>query len=181
MAKNIKKHKFNALDAILLIVILALIGAAVFIFVVPNAFGKGGGDTEEREYFEVEYEVQFKTVPNELCEVIKKKHSVGETVCDAKSARELGELVEFRFADAVYTGTDNTDGGKLVYSVYPDHSDVTVVIRTEARITDVGRYAIDEGYDISVGTGVTVKLPYFTDLGYCTSFRVIDGDAEEAK
>lgn len=181
MSINTKKHKFNALDAILLIMIIALIGAAVFFFVVPRISGMGDKSKTEGEHFTVEYELQFRDVPNELRGVIERKHRIGETVYELNSSNELGTLTEIRFENASYTGTDLTDGGKLIYGDYPDHSDVTMVIRAEAEISKTGRYTINDGRTVSVGTGVTVKLPFFTDLGYCTKFSIIDESAGEVE
>lgn len=169
MEKTNKKHKFNAVDALLLILILAIIGAAAFFLIISSGvLSKGDGDGK----ITLEYEVEFRTVRNEFSEIILERWKEGDKVTDASMGDEIGELVSVRVEDAVFFGNDMTgEGGKLVAYDYPNHCNITMVIRTTAGIGEFERYVLDEDYDLSVGSAVYVRLPYFTYTGYCTRIQ----------
>ena len=65
-----------------------------------------------------------------------------------------------------------------ISQVKTPHSTVTLTVLAEAIIGDNGRYIIDGGYDLSVGTPVYVRLPDFNGMGFCTAFRETEVTAE---
>ena len=157
ITKN-KKHKFNAVDAAIIVVIIAVIGAAVFLFTA-------GGVSAVSETVSIEYVVELRTVKNEFTN----NFAPGERMVDSVAKYQLGEVVHVSVSDAVYNGND-MQSGALVSSYYPGHSDVSLTVAAEASAAS-GRYVIDGGYDISVGTTVYVRLPNYTGVGYCTALR----------
>ena len=179
MAKNIKKHRFNVIDALLIIVILAIICAAAVIFSVPEKFGLSDAAADEDQYVNIEYELQFRKVPEVLKNVIEANYNVNDTVYDASADRVFGELVGVRFEKGVYTGVD-LESGKTVLSRYEDLYDVVFTIRTEAKISDVDRYSIG-GFEVSVGSAMKMKLPYFTYSGYCIKVAEVTDAAKEVE
>ena len=178
MAKKTKKHRFNVIDAILIIVILAVVAAAAFYFVRSAASENEGGAGKDTA--EIQYEIKFSKVRNEIKDALLSGYDEGRGHKIVKSAGTdyvLGEIVDIICEDAQVVGTNMADGSQNYYT-YPDHSDITIIIKAEAEIGENGRYSVD-GSDISMGVGVDVKLPYFTEYGYCT--RVYEANNTEGQ
>lgn len=157
--KNSKKHRFNAVDAAIIAVIIAVIGAAAFLFTA-------GGVSSVSSTVSIEYVVELRTVKNEFTN----NFAVGEKLVDSVAKYQLGEVIHYSVSETVYNGND-MQNGKVVSSFYPGHSDVALTVAAEASVGAGGRYVIDGGYDISVGTTVYVRLPNYTGVGYCTALR----------
>lgn len=151
-----KKHKFNAIDAAIIIVIAAVIGAAIFLF-------STGSVGESVKTSNIEYVIELRTVRNEFADNFKE----GQQVVDAVAKYHLGTLISYSASDATYNGND-MQTGSLVSGIYPDHSNIKLTVSAEAVPGAYGRYVIDGGYDISVGSTVYVRLPDYTGVGYCT-------------
>jgi len=180
MANKTKKHRFNAVDAILIIALLAIVCVAVFIIATPDKFGFGSEKEAEKEKVMLEYKIEFRAVREELKEVIDQNFAESDSVFEVGAGYRLGELISaITDKKAVYTGV-NLENGQKVSSEYEDKYDITFVIRAEAEITDLNRYSLG-GCEISVGTGVNVRLPYFTYKGYCTAITEITEDVKEAQ
>ncbi len=154
--KNNKKHKFNAIDAAIIIVIAAIIGAAIFLFSTGNV-------VEPVKTTNIEYVIELRTVRNEF----KDNFEVGQQVVDSVAKYHLGRIVSYSAIDATFSGND-MQTGSLVNGIYPDHSDIRLTVSAEAVPGAYGRYVIDGGYDISVGSTIYVRLPDYTGVGYCT-------------
>ena len=173
MAKSLKKRKFNAVDAILIILILAVATAGVVFFVNPSFFGKG--DETQKETTPIMYEIRFSGVRNDVKDVLAECWSKGDIVKDKGSEYVIGELYDVRIDSSRVIGND-INGGSSKYYEYPDHSDVVLVIKADAEMTSNGRYSVG-GRDVSMGVGIEVKLPYYTGTGYCIRLTEnVDGE-----
>ncbi|MBQ8509161.1 MAG: DUF4330 family protein [Clostridia bacterium] len=156
-----KKHKFNVIDAVILVVICAVVAAAAFLLGSRNA-------QSEQNSVTLEYIVEFRTIRDEFVDNI----NVGVKLVDASKKYSLGDVVAVTSKTATFIGTDFTSG-QLVYGDYPDHSDVQITVRSNAVINDSGRYVIDGGYEMSVGATVYARMPDYTGTGYCTQIKEI--------
>ncbi len=162
--KIIKKHRFNAIDAAVIIVIAAIIGALIFLFSTGNI-----GTTVKTT--NIEYVIELRTVRNEFTD----NFDVGQQVVDAVAKYHIGQLLSFGVSDAIYNGND-MQTGSLVSGVYPDHSNIKLTVGAEAVPGAYGRYVIDGGYDISVGSKIYVRLPDYTGVGYCIQLWETEGN-----
>lgn len=160
--KTVKKHKFNAIDAVILIVIAAVIGAAVFFF----ATGEFGGASET---VMLEYVVEVRSIRDDYVD----NFAIGEEIIDSVARFNLGEIVAIDVTPTTFNGNDLTTGTLKVYE-YPEHSDVILTVVAEARLGENGRYIVGDGFDLSVGTAVYMRLPNYTGIGYCTHFREME-------
>ena len=106
--------------------------------------------------------VELRTVRNEFCDNFK----IGQKVVDSVAKYHIGELVSYSFSDATYNGND-LENVRLVSGLYKDHSNIRLTVRAEATEGAYGRYVIDGGYDISVGSAVYLRMPYYPGVGYC--------------
>ncbi|MCI8387307.1 MAG: DUF4330 family protein [Clostridiales bacterium] len=161
--KQTGKHKFNVVDAIIIVLILAIVAVGAFIFV-----RKGIGGSEET--FDIEYVLEFRNVRDEFLGNFK----VGAKVLDSSKKYQLGEIISVTSEPTTFTGT-NTIEGKLVYHDYPEHSDISVTVKAKVTISDENRYMIDNGYRISVGSLVYVRMPDYIGAAYCTNFKITEG------
>ncbi len=164
--KIIKKRRFNAVDAMIIIVIAAVIAAAVMFF-------SKGEVVETPETVTIEYVVEIKKLHNDFLDNFK----VGDQMVDSVAKYNIGKVIAVEYENAVYVGTDLSTGTLTAYD-YPDHSNVILTMLAEATVGVNGRYYIDGGYDISVGTPVYIRLPDFIGMGYCTSYRETEVTAE---
>ncbi|MBQ8552450.1 MAG: DUF4330 family protein [Clostridia bacterium] len=164
MGTTVKKHKFNAVDAAIIIVIAAVIGAVVLFFTM------GGTDTVNNTV-KLEYVIELRTIRNEFSD----NFAVGDGVVDSVAKYHLGEVIGFSVEPASYNGNDFS-AGALVAGEYPEHSNVHLTVVSEATIGADGRYVLDGGYDISVGTTMYVRLPNYTGVGYCTQLSETEAE-----
>ena len=164
--KIIKKRKFNAIDAVILLVIAAAVGVAIFLF-----------SSEEVETpmsrVKLEYVVDIKSISDDIAA----EFNIGDKMVDSVQKYNLGQIIAVEYENAVYAGEDIVNGKATAYD-YPDHTRVILTMLADATVGDNGRYLIDGGYDISVGTAVYIRLPGFNGIGYCTSFRETEAKSE---
>lgn len=155
-----KKHKFNIIDALIIIVILAIIAVAAFFLLRDKP-------TEEvKQTVAIEYVVEFRKVRNELSDKI----SVGDKVVDSVAKYHIGEVIAVSAVDAVFSNGNDFTSGTAVVGTYPGYSDVRMTVSAEAVISG-GRYVISGGYNVSVGSRVDVRTPNYNGTGYCTAIR----------
>ncbi len=160
MATKAKKRRFNVVDALIIVLVLAVIAVAVWLVVwrknVQNA----------EESFDIEYIVELRTIRDEFTDNFK----VGDKLIDSASKLQLGEIIATNITPATFTGT-NYETGSLAYYDYPEHSDVALTVKATATLNSDGEYLIDHGFVISVGETVYVRLPGYVGVGYCTQLK----------
>lgn len=169
MPNTQKKHKFNAVDAAIIIVIVAIIGTAIFFF----AWGNDDKIMSAPQTFDIEYVIEFRNIRDEFTDNFK----IGDKVSDAAALSHIGEIVAVEVTDATYNGT-NLETGELVISDYPDYSIVSVTVSAEASTDSLGRFIVGEGYDIAIGKPISIRTPNYTGTAYCTQIRQIEGGAQ---
>ncbi len=157
-----KSLRFNIIDALFLIVILAATGVLEYILFFHSA-----ETADTKNYTDVEYKIELRMVREEL----KGKINIGDKVIDASKLYTIGEVTDVKYTNYVYTGV-NREQGTLVYSDYPGHINITVTISASADISS-GNYMINGVYKLSVGTYVSIRVPNFTGSGYCISIKEV--------
>lgn len=156
-----KKSLFNIFNILIVLIIVAGIGAALYFFVLKD--DQGGA----AELSDVEYTVEIKNVRDELTDKI----SSGDRLLDSVGQIDIGVVDEIEYAQSRICNLDN-ETGELVISEYPDHSDIIVTVSAKAVLTDMG-YDIN-GCVINVGTPVYARFPGFVGTGYCISMKVVN-------
>ncbi len=169
-----KKHRFNAVDAVIVLLILAVIGAALFLLGAGRSADGEENPALASDERMIEYQVEIRTIRNEFNDNFK----VGEKMVESSQKYPLGEIVDIQVRDAVYVGVD-TVNGKLVTGIYPDHSDVTLTLRTPVTLDEEKTYIAGGGFRLTVGAQIYIRLPDFAGTGYCTAIHEID--AQEAE
>lgn len=157
-----KPLRFNFIDALFLLVILAATGVLVYIL-----FFRSTETTDTNTYTDVEYKIELRMVREEL----KGKINIGDKVIDASKLYTIGEVTDVKYTNFVYTGV-NRQQGTLVYSDYPGFINITVTIKAPADLS-TGNYMINGVYKLTVGTFVSIRVPDFTGSGYCISIKEV--------
>lgn len=157
---NPKKHKFNFIDIILLTVILAAVVLLVYIFMSGRIESFGTPSVL------VEYKVSITRIREEF----RGNVNVGDKVVDSVKLMSIGEVTDVQYSSSIFIVSElnSTD---LQYPIYPEHLDMTITIRAEADIKN-GMYLID-GYRIAVGELVSIRVPDFTETGYCIAIKEV--------
>jgi len=154
-----KKRKFNAVDAVLIIVILAVIGAAALLLL------KGTGEPQTKKT-KIEYIVEFRQLREEFGD----NFHVGAVISDSVAKYQLGDVTAVNVENATYNG-NNQLTGELVVVDYPEHIDVQLTVSADATIGENEMYYIGGGYRLSVGSTVYVRMPDFVGTGYCIDIK----------
>ncbi len=160
-----KHFRFNFIDAILLIIIIAAIALMFYIFSSDNSFGTVDTVT-------LEYRVLITGIRDEFKDHVQ----IGDKVIDSVGLFEIGEVYDVKYSSYMFPLEDNS-GGNVVLTEYPEHCDMEIYIRAEASL-EAGMYYIN-GYKIAVGTLVSLRTPNFTEQGYCTVLAEAEADDEE--
>ena len=160
------KRKFNIIDFLILIIIIAVVGVCIYA-VVSWSNIKSLWSTST---VELQYTVEFRGVDKEFVDKIK----VGDTVTDAVSKNQLGVVNKVDNQEP-YTVLDykvSTDpdakeekiSSELVQE--PNKFNVTVYISASAEYESGIGYTIN-GRRIAVGEMIEMRFPEFSSVGYC--------------
>ena len=155
-----KGPRFNLLDLILILILLAALGTLFWLFFADGVLASQKND----DRVQIEYVIESKKIREEYRGLV----SVGDTIVDTVGHYPLGEVINVQYAEATYTGLDQSSG-EMVTSPYPGHLKVTITVRAEAVKSDMS-YSIG-GYRMSVGGEVFYRVPHFTFSGYCTGLE----------
>ncbi len=156
-----KKHRFNIIDALIIIVIAAIIAVAAFFLLRDKP------EEVKEDTVTIEYVVEFRKVRDEF----KDNITEGDTVIDSVAKYYIGEVVDVNSGPAVFTNGNSIYEGKAVVGTYPGYSDIRATVVCEAVIGGNGRYVLSGGYSVSVGSRVDVRTPNYNGTGYCISLR----------
>lgn len=153
-----KKWKFNAFDVVLLLLVLAIIVAALWVF---DPFYMFSGD--QKQPASITYVVVFRGVDDDVSGGIKN----GDTVMGAATSDVLGKVTSVRKQEAVvweYVEGEDT----MVKKTIEGKSDVYVTIKVEC-VYENGVGYIVEGRQIAYGTELSLRLSGFVGTGECVS------------
>ena len=165
--ENKKKKRFNFVDVILLVVILAIIGGVVYAYLSPvtkQLFAKT---------YKVTYTLKVQNVRLEFNNKIKADDKVVET----ETLKEIGTVTNVVYTASKFVGTDAS--GKTVTNNYPDMYDATITVKADAEMPS-GMYTVNT-YSIMAGKTIPFRVPGFTGEALCLSIsedEVSEGGGE---
>ena len=156
-----KKARFNFIDAIIILVILAVIGSAVYFIVFGNHANRSANMGN------IDMVVRLSGVDEDALPFIY----IGATVKDSVSGEVIGTVRYVRTEKTRYYGSNaikNKDGTyTLPESQYPDRYDVYVTLSGNATQNNHGIYMIGNT-KILIGSAIYFKVPSFTSVAYIT-------------
>lgn len=160
-----KKARFNFIDAIIILVILAIVsGAALLIFYDSR-------QSRAIDMGNVDFVIRISGADEDVLDLIK----VGESVKDSISGTELGTIRAVRSENSPYYGSiaipDKNGGYTLPKSEHADKYDIYVTISGFGSAGENGVYTIGST-KILVGSAVYFKIPSFSAVSYITAFTI---------
>ena len=160
-----KKRKFNIIDFLILLLILALIAALVYAFSPLSQFKKLWTTNEVK----FQYQVELKNVDSQFKDLIKPNDSVYDPV----TKNSLGKVIKIdntqSSSDLGYEMTTNGEPEGKFVPINGEY-DIVIVIETTANFEEGIGYTVN-GSRVAVGEKLHLRFPnYFGDgYGYCTS------------
>ena len=161
--KKPRAFRFNFIDALLLLIILAAVGVLAYIFISADVdiVSSGSGTVG------IVYEVEVRQAREEFKGLI----NIGDKVVDSVTLYDIGEVVNVTYADAQYTGVNKAEG-VLVFSPYPEHINIIMTVKATAKMNE-GLYMLG-GYEMQVGKRVSFRVPGYTAEGFCTVIKEVN-------
>lgn len=169
--KKTIKRKFNIIDFLVIIIVIAIIGLSVYaVFSWSNIKKFWSNDTVK-----LGYTVELKNVDQDFISKIKEK----DIVTDAVTKNQLGEVDSIdnteKYWTADYTKEQKIDENgestieyAFVKAEHPDKYNVKVVITSYAEYEEGIGYTIN-GKRIAVGEAIDLRFPEYSATGYCIS------------
>ena len=165
-----QKGKFNFIDAILLLLIIAVVAMIVAYFMPGITYYFSAEDK-----YIVTYEIEFRAIDGD---VDLGGITQGMPVYDSKYNSEIGKIKGDVAVNPhnilVSSGELLEEGGSEYAGKIVDHPTLkNVVVTVEAEATYGGESAgfLVNGQRIAVGREFSVRFGGFTGVGYCTKFE----------
>jgi len=162
MTSNKQKTRFNFIDVLIILIILAVVGAAVYLIVTGNM------EARRSESTNIEFTVRISSVDEQYLSLIKEN----ETVKDSSTDKAIGTIKRIRAEKTRYYGNTAVpaeNGYTVTAAEYDDKYDVYITISAYAKADDRGIYRIGNSR-ILVGAPIYFKVPSFTSVSYITDF-----------
>lgn len=158
------KPKFNLLDGIIVLLIVAIAAAGVFLL---TSRGNNGAAVDTQNIQAV-FSVQFTKVDKSVCDKFKAAMENDESVWVGIKERFEGKLVSVECGPSTKL-TTNLRNGKAYLAEDPTTYDVTVTINAPAVETDSAISA--SGMAIRVGEETSVRGKGFAGFGFVTGLE----------
>ncbi|MHC1695073.1 MAG: DUF4330 family protein [Eubacteriales bacterium] len=157
-----KKRRLNVVDIILMLIIVLAICALAYILI-------GNKLTTESNY-ETVYTIVVPIVKNEIAQEAQLLKP-GAVITDSVRGYNIGKLVSVSLEPATIN-VANQMTGVVTEELYPEHSKITLTVKSECDKSDKG-YSIN-GYEIYVGVQVHFRTEHLVNYGNCTSLKLTE-------
>ncbi len=151
-----RKLRFNAVDAILIFAVAAVLFVLLYIFV----FDKDSGQTAETPSEKIQYTILVQNLDESYVNIVK----AGQPVTDAIKKKSIGTVAGVQVSEMIQAAIDY-EAEKEVYSVVEGQINLKITIEAQAQITDQ-QISVD-GCVIRVGNQYSLMLPDIYCVGYC--------------
>lgn len=156
-----RKLRFNAVDALIILVIAAVVFVLLYVFV----FSGRGTQAAEVNYTTIQYVVEIQNIDEQLEDIVKK----GQLVEDAVERKKLGTVSGTQPVPFEKITFDYENGRETTSVV---DGKITLKITIEAQAIETDRAFTVDGCEIRVGQQYSLILPDLYGYGYCT--EIID-------
>lgn len=153
---NKRKLRFNAVDAILLVILAVVIFAVLYIFV----FSESSNQTVQNNYKTIRYTVYVQNLDERYEDMIK----TGQKVTDGVEKKNIGTIIGVQSTPTVQTTFDYVNLRQVESTV---EGKINVKVTIEAQAIETETAFIVDGLDIRVGQQYSIMLPDFYCVGYC--------------
>lgn len=162
-----KKIRFNIIDAIILLVLVAAIGVLTSVFVFSE------GSEIEGDPHTVNYTVIVTSVDKKFEKAIPNGARVS---LESNRKLDLGRVIDVQTGGSVKTEFNKKTGDEAaeVYSVIEDELiDMVITFSADTKKTEWG-YCIDDETYINVNDSFEFIIGNFRCVGVCSGLKVID-------
>lgn len=159
MNQDKQKIRFNFVDALIILIILAVVGAAVYLIVSGSSEGIGTGKAV------VSFTVRISSVDEASLPLIRENG----VVKNSSSGKPIGTIRAVRTEKTRYYGTTaipaESGGYTVATTEYTDKYDVYVTISAGAEKGKNDVYRTDD-IRLLIGSPLNFKVPYFAQVSY---------------
>lgn len=157
-----RKLRFNAIDALIILVIAAAVFVLLYVFVFSE---RGTQTSAEVNYTTIHYVVELTNIDEHLEDAVKK----GQAVEDAVERKKIGTVSGVQAIPYEKVTFDYENGRETAAAV---EGKITLKISIEAQAVESDRAFTVDGCEIRVGQQYSLILPDLYGYGYCT--EIID-------
>ena len=161
-----KKGRFNIVDALIVIVILAIAAGLLWITDPFSWFSE-----VERTDVKLRYVVEIKSIDDDLAMSIK-KIKFNQTALNSSGSIQMGKVQSVKTAESTVWEYDKSRG-EMVQKTVEGKIDVYFVIDSDCVYEKGVGYLLGNN-QIAVGSPVGLRFPDFVGSGYCVSIEVFE-------
>ncbi len=140
-----KKWRFNVIDVLFALVVLAAVGLLAFRLFGPDLSESAGGDPED--YYVITF--YSDAVPNYVLDHVR----VNASVTDDSLTRDFGTVLDVQTAPSVYYGVDSL--GNTVPTTRDDTSSLRLILCAKA--SGSGTRVSMDGFSLDIGSATVVR------------------------
>jgi len=152
-----RKVRFNAVDAVILLILAAAVGVLLYIFV----FSADKNQNTETNVHTIQYVVEIQNIDDHYENAVE----IGQPVQEAVKRKQIGTVVGVQTLPFEKV-TFNYETGKT--TVAAAEGMITMKITIEASVTETDRAFTVDGCEIRVGEQYSLMLPGMYGAGFCT-------------
>lgn len=149
------RHRFNALDAVLILMAIAAAGLLIAVYSPSALFGNTGKTAR------ITYTVELTAVDPGLAAAVR----VGDEVTDG-NGYAIGQVAAEVEVAPYQIVSYSADGDEVILAEHPTLSNLLITISAEAADNGESGYTVN-GRRIAIGAGYTLVLPGFEGSGNC--------------
>ncbi len=153
------KTRFNLMDALILLAILAVIALLLYVFIFSETNPVTGANAES---YSLTYVVEATKIDEEFSDMIK----VGDSVIDSAKKMQIGTVTAVEIQPYLHMGTDMHEDA-LVLNPVDGYVNLYITVQADASLNGVS-YSIN-GYDMYVGAKIHLSFDNMVCTGYCIS------------
>jgi len=166
--KQKKIYKFNIIDFVLVMIILAAVAVLLYVMLGNNLLAG-------KENTTIIYTIEIDLLKNELVTAAN-QITPGTKITDSVRGYEIGEVQSVKITDATQNRTDLSTG-VVSSKPFPNHSKVIITVKAKC-VKEKARYVIN-GKTIMVGVAISFRTPNFISYGTCTYMEIINEDGSK--
>lgn len=159
-----KRGRFNFIDVLLLILIIAAAIGLVWLMISPYT----------EQLFAPTYDIEYTVALNGVRVEFKDKVQEGDRIVETAGLDEIGRVTDVVYTASKFVGTDSN--GHSITNDHPGLYDVMITVRAEASLQS-GVYSVN-GYGITAGKTIPFRVPDFIGEGVCGSVTEVTNEEE---
>lgn len=154
---NKRKLRFNFIDAVIILVVAAVIFAVLYVFV----FSGREASSSQVNSKTIRYVIEVNDIDEYLEDIVKK----GQPVEDAIKRKKIGTVAGVQAVPFEILNFDYENKREVTSTV---EGRIVLKITVEAQAVETDSAFIVDGCEIRVGQQYSLIMPDFYGIGYCT-------------